>query len=138
LQEDLAGRFPSELQVRAELGECYTYVGDVEADRGSPEEALAWYDKAIGQLRPLLDEQPNYDMTRDYLAAALFGRGRILAGLSRPDLAMDALRRAVDTGFRDLDRMQADTRLDPLRTRDDFRLLMLDLALPAEPFARVP
>jgi lambda repressor-like predicted transcriptional regulator len=100
--------------------------------------ALAWYDKAIGQLRALLDERPDYDMPRDDLAAALFGRGRTLAGLGRPNLAMDALRRAVDTGFRDLERMQADTRLDPLRARDDFRLLKLDLAFPAEPFARIP
>jgi hypothetical protein len=44
----------------------------------------------------------------------------------------------VDTGFRDLDRMQADARLDPLRTRDDFQLLKLDFALPAEPFVRIP
>jgi lambda repressor-like predicted transcriptional regulator len=86
----------------------------------------------------LLDERPDYDMPRDDLAAALFGRGRTLAGLGRPNLAMDALRRAVDTGFRDLERMQADTRLDPLRARDDFRLLKLDLAFPAEPFARIP
>jgi hypothetical protein len=32
--------------------------------------------------------------------------------------------------------MQADTDLDPLRDREDFRLLMLDLAMPSDPFAR--
>jgi hypothetical protein len=51
---------------------------------------------------------------------------------------MDALRRAVDAGFRDFDRLQAEIRLDPLRARDDFRLLKLDIAFPAEPFALIP
>jgi tetratricopeptide (TPR) repeat protein len=138
LQEDLARRLPSELQLRAELGECYTYLGDVETDRGSPAAALAWYDKAIGHLRAMLGERPDYGLPRENLAAALFGRGRTLAGLGRPDLAMDALRWAVATGFRDVDRMGADTRLDPLRARDDFRLLILDLAFPGEPFAHTP
>jgi hypothetical protein len=31
--------------------------------------------------------------------------------------------------------MAADTDLDPLRSRPEFRLLMMDLAMPAEPFA---
>jgi tetratricopeptide (TPR) repeat protein len=135
LREDLARRFPSELQMRAELGGCYTGLGDVETDRGSPADALAWYDKSIGCLGALLDERPDYDFPRANLAAALFGRGRTLAGLGRPDLAMDALRGAVATGFRDLDRM-ADTRLGSLLARDDFRLLKLDLSFPADPFAR--
>jgi hypothetical protein len=31
--------------------------------------------------------------------------------------------------------MRTDTDLDSLRARDDFRVLMMDLAMPAEPFA---
>jgi tetratricopeptide (TPR) repeat protein len=49
--------------------------------------------------------------------------------------AIDALRRAVHAGYRDFDHMRVDTDLDPLRTRDDFRLLMMDLTFPAHPFA---
>jgi hypothetical protein len=32
--------------------------------------------------------------------------------------------------------MNRDPDLDPLRSRPDFQLLMMDLAMPAEPFAR--
>jgi eukaryotic-like serine/threonine-protein kinase len=57
---------------------------------------------------------------------------------SRADRAMEALRRAVAAGYRDQARMRVDTDLDPLRDREDFRLLLMDLAMPAEPFARTP
>ena len=49
---------------------------------------------------------------------------------------MDALRQAVAAGYRDFGSMRVNTDLDPLRDRDDFRLLMMDLAMPADPFAR--
>ena len=39
-------------------------------------------------------------------------------------------------GFRELVWYHRDPSLDPLRGRDDFRVLMLDLAFPANPFAR--
>ena len=38
-------------------------------------------------------------------------------------------------GFRDPDMFRTEASLDLLRDRPDFRLLMLDLAFPAEPFA---
>jgi hypothetical protein len=44
-------------------------------------------------------------------------------------------RRAVAGGLRDVSHMRGDTDLDPLREREDFRLLMLDLAPPASPVA---
>ena len=48
---------------------------------------------------------------------------------------MECLRAAVAAGFRDLARIRTDTDLDPLRSRPDFRLLMMDLAFPDDPFA---
>ena len=48
---------------------------------------------------------------------------------------MNRLREAVTAGFRDLAHIRTDTDLDPLRSRPDFQLLMMDLAFPAEPFA---
>jgi tetratricopeptide (TPR) repeat protein len=51
--------------------------------------------------------------------------------------AMAALRRAVDAGWRDAARMAKEPDLDPLRSRDDFRellLSLLDLAFPSDPF----
>ena len=49
--------------------------------------------------------------------------------------AMTLLRKAVAQGYRDTGTMAREPALDPLRNRPDFRLLMLDLAFPAEPFA---
>ena len=62
----------------------------------------------------------------------------VLAGrMGSPDLADRAvvmLRRSVaDHGY-DLDELSPDPALDPLRSRPDFQLLMLDLRFPADPF----
>ncbi len=49
---------------------------------------------------------------------------------------MQLLRDAYALGYRNLVAYRSDPGLDPLRDRPDFRLLMLDLAFPAQPFAR--
>jgi tetratricopeptide (TPR) repeat protein len=58
-------------------------------------------------------------------------------GISEADAAMASLRRAVAMGFGSPDILRSED-LDPLRDREDFRLLMMDLAMPADPFARAP
>ena len=49
--------------------------------------------------------------------------------------AMSSLRQAVVAGYRNTAVMDKETALDPLRSRPDFQILMMDLAFPAEPFA---
>jgi hypothetical protein len=49
--------------------------------------------------------------------------------------AIAALSRAAGLGYRDAHAWRTDSALDPLRSRDDFRLLMMDVSFPAEPFA---
>ena len=49
---------------------------------------------------------------------------------------MDDLRRAAEMGHRNPAAYRYEPALGPLRARDDFRLLMLDLDFPADPFAR--
>ncbi len=49
---------------------------------------------------------------------------------------MDDLRRAVAIGYRNPARYRYEPALAPLCGRDDFRLLLLDLDFPADPFAR--
>jgi hypothetical protein len=51
------------------------------------------------------------------------------------DKAMTLLHKAVAQGYRNTDAMARESALDPLRPRPDFRLLMLDLPFPADPFA---
>ena len=50
--------------------------------------------------------------------------------------AVETLRRAVAAGLQDVAFMRRDTDLDPLRSRPDFQMFMMDLAFPDEPFAR--
>jgi hypothetical protein len=57
-------------------------------------------------------------------------------GRHEAERAMDELRRAAGGGFRMLSLMATDHDLDPLRSRPDFRMLMMDLTFPDEPFAR--
>jgi hypothetical protein len=43
------------------------------------------------------------------------------------DQAIDALRKAITAGYRDLAELQTDTSLDPLRDRDDLHKLVAGL-----------
>ena len=49
---------------------------------------------------------------------------------------MALLARAAAMGFRDPDKYRFESALDPLRGREGFRLLMMDLLMPADPFAQ--
>jgi tetratricopeptide (TPR) repeat protein len=48
---------------------------------------------------------------------------------------MALLRQAAGLGYRDLKTYRTETALDPVRSRPDFLLLMMDLAMPPDPFA---
>jgi hypothetical protein len=43
------------------------------------------------------------------------------------DQAMDALRKAIASSYRDLAELNRDTSIDPLRERDDFHKLVVEL-----------
>ncbi len=57
---------------------------------------------------------------------------------SEADAAMTMLHKAVATGYHTADAYRTEDALDPLRSRDDFRLLLMDLEFPAAPFAPGP
>jgi hypothetical protein len=48
---------------------------------------------------------------------------------------MTLLLKAVGLGYRNIGALRTDTALNPLRGRDDFKLLMMDVTAPASPFA---
>ena len=75
--------------------------------------------------------------------AALAGlAGRAASGVSAAEAeieaarAMESLVRAVAAGYRNANEIRIESALESLRSRDDFRFLMMDLAFPTEPFAR--
>jgi tetratricopeptide (TPR) repeat protein len=94
----------------------------------------------FGEGNPFSDPE-----TLNYLAEchALLGKAAGMPGSGLPPgegpvelgRAMEMLRRAVAAGYRDVAWMRRDPDLDPLHSRFDFQLLMMDLAFPAEPFA---
>jgi hypothetical protein len=49
---------------------------------------------------------------------------------------MTALHKARAAGDPNLSLIKTDADLDPIRSRPDFQLLMMDLAFPADPFDR--
>jgi hypothetical protein len=57
-------------------------------------------------------------------------------GDEQAEKSMAVLRQAVAMGYRNPDAYRTESALDPLRGRDDFRLLMMDLAMPADPFSK--
>ena len=59
-----------------------------------------------------------------------------VVGYLTKQTSAEMVARAVAAGYRNLAWMRTDTDLDPLRSREDFRLLLMDLAFPAEPFIR--
>jgi hypothetical protein len=56
-------------------------------------------------------------------------------GADQADQAMALLRKAVGLGYRLSYFFRTEDALDPLRGRDDFKVLMMDLAMPTDPFA---
>jgi hypothetical protein len=56
-------------------------------------------------------------------------------GRAESDRALADLHRAAVGGFRMLSLIALDHDLDPLRSRAEFQLLVMDLTLPDDPFA---
>jgi hypothetical protein len=89
---------------------------------------------------PNLTMEARCDLARDYAVLAAVAAG-LRSGLpaadarSEADLAIAALHQAVAAGYRDLDQLRKDRDLVPLRPRADFQLLMMDVAMPADPLA---
>jgi serine/threonine-protein kinase len=130
--------------------ECQTWMvqglrglGATQFAAGRVSEAVASWQRAVTIGENL---RSPYDESFYYLAGchAFLGAAAGLpgSGLSAEDgpvelgRAMDALRRAIATGYRDVNWMRLDLDLDPLRSRPDFQGLLLDLAFPADPFTR--
>jgi serine/threonine-protein kinase len=118
-------------------------LGATQLVGGRTVEAVASWRRAVAIGE---SQRTNFNETLYYLAScyALLGGVAGAPGSGRPagegsvefDKAMDTLRRAVSAGYKPFDWMRRDQDLDALRSPPDFQLLMMDLAMPADPFAR--
>ncbi len=105
-------------------------------------EAIALLDEAQAILEPLAATWPTYHYHLGCCLAirippAPASRTSLAVEDSQHygDRAMVELRQAVARGIKPLEDYRTDPNLDPLRSRDDFRALLMDLAFPVDPFA---
>jgi eukaryotic-like serine/threonine-protein kinase len=115
--------------------------GLARRDQGDPAGAAADVRRALGLYDGLAtrSRQEWYETACCHAAAA--GLAGTASGVSaaeaasQTDAAIALLKKTVSLGYRLADAVRTEPALDPLRDRPDFRLLMMDLAMPADPFA---
>jgi serine/threonine-protein kinase len=142
LHDRLARDHSSVTDYRSGLAYALTGLGRAESRADRRADAVEPLRRAVSlrEAIPNLSSAARYDLARDHAllaAAAADPRSGLTAAgaVAEADRAMAALRRAVAAGYRNLDQLRRDPDFGPFRDRDDFRLLMMDLACPAEPFA---
>jgi hypothetical protein len=142
LAEGLASADLTVPSYRARLAEGLRLLAGLELAAGDAAGAVADARRAVGLLEglPVRDARQWFSLAcaRATLSASAGrdGPGPSTALASRlADRAIDDLRRTVAIGYRNAAQYRYEPALAPLRGRDDFRLLMMDLEMPAEPFA---
>ncbi len=130
---------------RKELAESLLRRGQVRHAEGDISGAVADWNRAVTLFKtvPALDgEYVFYYAATAACLSALSG----LPGTEKSQIereteaenALDLLRRAIALGYRDAVTFRTETAFDPLRSRNDFRLTMMDLVMPRAPFAVAP
>jgi serine/threonine-protein kinase len=145
IRQKLAQAHPTVTSFRFNLAYSLARVGSLKQKAGRVTEAADLVDQ-FHQVVATLERLPTllpdnlYDLAcyHALLADAAEPRADVATaeGQTQAERAMHWLRRAVAAGYLNLPHMRTDTDLDPLRSRADFQLLMMDLTFPAEPFAR--
>jgi eukaryotic-like serine/threonine-protein kinase len=142
IEESLARDHAADARLRARLAAALRRRALARRDLRDPAGAVADVRRALG----LYDGLPSRAGADWYETACCHAMLTRLAGpngtgisadegSSESDTAMAVLHKAVALGFRSGDAFRNESALDPLRDRTDFRLLMMDLAMPADPFA---
>jgi tetratricopeptide (TPR) repeat protein len=128
----------------ASLAESLMRMGQVRRAEGDLKgAALDWHRAAaMYAARATGSEARVYEACcRSGLAglAGVSGSGvSVVQGAAETESAIANLRDAIALGMRDLAWLRTDPLLDPLRARPDFQSLLMDLAMPADPFAAAP
>jgi serine/threonine protein kinase/tetratricopeptide (TPR) repeat protein len=133
LQEALAAEKPTVAYYRKALATSQLYFARFPADVVPPAEALA----ALRRGEGLLAAAPDLIPVDHYNLACIRARAIPLVGRVPGEppaergryeaLAMETLRRAIARGYTDVSNMEADSDLDALRARDDFKSLIAEL-----------
>jgi len=142
LRERLVAEHPKTPTYRGNLAGSLRRRGLAPRDLGDPARAEADVRRALVLYDGLATRSREQWYETACCHAAMAGlAGTAGSGLSASEAASEAdaavalLKKAVALGYRLADAVRNEPALDPLRNRPDFRLLMMDLAIPAEPFA---
>jgi serine/threonine-protein kinase len=143
IQRKVADSHPGVPDFQGRLAVNLAIAGELQQKAGRPDEAAAYLRQAVAIYERLPARTPrdlyNLACTHATLAGIAAGRGSDRTTdrrLAEAEQAMQWLRRAVAAGYRNVGFMRTDSSLNPLRSRPDFQALMMDLAMPDEPFAR--
>jgi eukaryotic-like serine/threonine-protein kinase len=142
IRERLIKDHPTVTMFRNPLAPSLRRRGLVKRDLGDPIAAAADVRRALELYEGLPSRSGEEWFETACCRAALAGLAAqagsgVLPGerQKQASKAMELLRTAVAIGYRKLASYRTDSALDSLRDRDDFRLLLMDLALPERPFA---
>jgi eukaryotic-like serine/threonine-protein kinase len=118
------------------LGLTRLAAGDAAGAVADARRAISLYDGL-----PSRSAEEWYELTCCHAALAA-AAGREHSGISagegetEAEQAISLLHTAVARGYRNTDAIARESALDAVRNRPDFKLLMMDLAMPADPLAR--
>ena len=136
IAEPLVAAAPANVYFRSSLASSLCGLGIVRQKALQQSEADALLRLALANWQRIPSPEPGdlYGLAcaHAWLAAGLPS----IEAETEAQRAMDFLRQAIAAGNRDSVMMSRDPGLEPLQARPDFRLLMMDLAFPDEPFAR--
>jgi eukaryotic-like serine/threonine-protein kinase len=143
VREPLVEAHPEFPSYGANLGETYLRLGQVRCDMKDLAGAAAAYKRACTHY----DASKSLNASQTFLRACghaglvgLAGRAgsgvSVAEGTDQAEKAMAILRQSITMGYRNPVGYRTESALDPLRNRPDFQVLVMDLAMPAEPFAR--
>jgi serine/threonine-protein kinase len=143
IRRKLAEAGPSVRWYQANMAICLGEMGGILRETGRRSEAATAAREAVAILERLsiLEPVDCFNLACGYATLAGVGtmpgsRMSAVEGLAAAERAMQWLHRAIARGYRNVALMRKDPVLDPLRSRPDFQLLMMDLEFPDDPFAR--
>ncbi len=119
-QQLAVGMAPEVTEYSRLLSRQHIHLAAVQRKLGSPMPALQSYREA----RSILEKLPHPGPGDLYDLACVRAAAQRQADAN---LAMEALRQAIDAGYRDLEHFKNDPELESLRSRDDFKALLSQL-----------
>ena len=142
VREPLIKKVPEITGYRACLAETHMRLGQVRYGLQQREEAGSAWRRGCAIYDSIQRLEPQHTFLMACCHAGLASlAGTPGSGLTAAEEQVEAarsiaaLRLAIAAGYRNPNAYRTESGLDPLRDRSDFQVLLMDLRMPAEPFA---